>query len=54
MVVLPLGIIIFIFANLLITLISRAISEELNCKGSEDLWLKERLSALNIHHEIEI
>jgi hypothetical protein len=32
----------FIFVNLLLTLIFRAISEELHCQGSEDKWIQER------------
>ena len=32
----------FIFTNLLLTLLFRAIAEELYCKGSEPRWITER------------
>jgi len=40
-------VLIFIFTNLLLTLIFRAISEEIYCKGSEEKWIQERCQ---VHH----
>ena len=42
----PLLVITFIFTNLILTLIFRAISEEVYCKGSEEKWIQERVSAI--------
>jgi len=42
----------FIFTNLLVTLISRAISEELYCAGSEQKWISERCKATQYGSQI--
>ena len=49
---LELAILTFIFTNLLLTLLFRAISEELYYKGSETKWIQERCQVTQNESEI--